>query len=174
MGSAHAFNLSALAPASLRDRAVRSRLTAPALTLFFRIADHWKLTAEQQATLLGEPARSTLYEWRRGHAGALSTDVLMRISYVVGIYGLLRRLFPHSPADVEEWVRRPNPGPLTQGRTVLDILLDGGIIALDRVRRFLEAEVGGDAGTAQLFGPLTSEPTRRAGRRSAPRRRPKS
>ena len=45
--------------------------SGPALKAFFRIADRWKLDVEQQLILLGEPARSTFFKWKKDQGGNL-------------------------------------------------------------------------------------------------------
>src|SRR3546814_6905405 len=66
--------------------AARRELTRPALRTFFRIAEIWSLSADEQAMLLGLSDIGTLQRWRRGGVSRLSRDTLERISYVFGIF----------------------------------------------------------------------------------------
>jgi hypothetical protein len=115
----------------------RSRAGA-ALRAFFRLAEEWGLMAEEQRALLGQPAKTTFYRWRHGETGAVTVDLMERLSHVLAIYGALHSLYAdHERADA--WVRRPNDAPLFGGRAPLEHLLGGRIADLYEVRRYLEA-----------------------------------
>lgn len=106
------------------------------LTAFFSIADEWGLDGEQQRILLGNPARTTFFEWKRHKKANLSRDTLDRLSYVLGIYKALGILF--SPANAQEWLRNPNAAPLFNGKSPLQYMLGGHLVALADVRRYLD------------------------------------
>ncbi len=112
------------------------------LRAFFRIAELWGLGVDEQIRLLGSPARSTYFKWKRDGASSLPRDVLERISYVVGIYKALQILLPDERA-ADAWVRKPNPAPIFGGRSALDRMLSGNVADLYEVRRYLDAERGG-------------------------------
>ena len=76
------------------------RAGAAAFRTFFRIAEAWELTAEEQMTLLGIASRSTYYKWRHDPPTRLSPDLLERLSYLFGIYKDLQVLLPE-PAAAE-------------------------------------------------------------------------
>jgi hypothetical protein len=117
--------------------AAQSRAGA-ALRAFFRLADAWGLSAEEQRTLLGEPAKTTFYRWRQGESGAVTLDLVERLSHVLAIYGALHSLYvDHERADA--WIQRPNDAPLFGGRPPLERLLGGRVADLYEVRRYLEA-----------------------------------
>lgn len=117
-------------------------LSGPALRSFFRIADLWHLSTDEQMTLLGEPGRSTFFKWRREQTGSLSRDTLERISYILGIYKALQILLPNETA-ADEWVKRANMAPLFGGRSALDRMLSGQVTDLFVVRQYLDAQRGG-------------------------------
>ncbi|MGF1547443.1 MAG: antitoxin Xre-like helix-turn-helix domain-containing protein [Thiotrichales bacterium] len=117
-----------------------AQLAAAGLTAFFSIASEWNLDNEQQRVLLGDPARSTFFKWKKHLAGQLSRDTLDRISYLLGIYKALHILF--SDRSAREWLKNPNGDPLFQGRAPLDYLLSGSLVALADVRRYLDAARG--------------------------------
>lgn len=117
-------------------------LSGPALRSFFRIADLWRLSNEEQMALLGEPGRSTFFKWRKEQTGSLSRDTLERISYVLGIYKALQILLPNGAA-ADEWVKRPNTAPLFGGRSALERMLSGQVTDLFVVRQYLDAQRGG-------------------------------
>lgn len=120
----------------------RSGNASAALRTFFRIAELWGLTADQQMRLLGSPARSTYFRWKKQGAEQLSRDTLERISYVLGIYKALQVLLP-DPAAADAWVRRPNRAPLFGGGTALDRMLTGNVSDLYLVRQYLDAQRAG-------------------------------
>ncbi len=113
-----------------------------ALRTFFRIADAWRLTTDQQKALLGLRAGSTFYKWRSGEAGSLSRDVLERLSYVFGIYKALQILLPE-PKAADEWIQKPNTAPLFGGRSAIERMVAGKVADLYEVRKYLDAQRGG-------------------------------
>ena len=126
-------------PASALDR---RGLSGPALRTFFRIAKLWRLSVEEQMTLLGLSARSTYFKWKKDPGVVLSRDTLERISYVTGIYKALQVLLPDETA-ADEWVKRPNAAPPFGGRSALDRMMSGQVVDLYVVRQYLDAEGGG-------------------------------
>ncbi|HEX6938115.1 MAG TPA: MbcA/ParS/Xre antitoxin family protein [Longimicrobiales bacterium] len=120
----------------------KERMARAGLRAFFRIAELWGLTVDEQLRLLGSPARSTYFKWKRDGASSLPRDVLERISYVLGIYKALQILIPDDRA-ADAWVRKPNPAPVFGGRSALDRMLSGNVADLYEVRRYLDAERGG-------------------------------
>ena len=126
-------------PATALDR---KGLSGPALRTFFRIAELWSLSVEEQMTLLGLSARSTFFKWRKAPNVVLPKDTLERISYVVGIYKALQILLPDEKA-ADEWVKQPNAASPFGGRAALDRMLSGQVADLFLVRQYLDAERGG-------------------------------
>jgi hypothetical protein len=116
------------------------RLSGPAIRAFFNLADAWNLTTEEQRALLGGVSRSTFHRWKKDREALLSLDQLERISHLLGIYKNLQILLPTSGND---WVRQPNDNPLFAGRPAIDLMVQGGITWLHRVRAFLDAQRGG-------------------------------
>ncbi|HEX7117760.1 MAG TPA: MbcA/ParS/Xre antitoxin family protein [Longimicrobiales bacterium] len=120
----------------------KERMARAGLRAFFRIAELWGLSVDEQLKLLGSPARSTYFKWKRDGASSLPRDVLERISYVLGIYKALQVLLPDERA-ADAWVRKPNTAPVFGGRSALDRMLSGNVADLYEVRRYLDAERGG-------------------------------
>ena len=116
-------------------------LTGPALRTFFGLAKAWDLKVAEQRKLLGDPPESTFFKWKREHDGALSRDVLERISYLLGIYKALQILFP-DPAQADAWLRRPNAAPPFGGHPALARMLSGNVADLFVVRQYLDAQRG--------------------------------
>ena len=110
---------------------------------FWRLADAWRLTVAEQATLLGV-ARTTLYQWKQGRVRPLDRNVLERLSYLFGIFSALQILLP-VPDRADAWLRRPNDLPFLGGRSALDRMLGGQVADLFVIRQYLDAERGGKA-----------------------------
>lgn len=113
-----------------------------ALRAFFRIAQAWRLSTEDQLRLLGEPSRSTYFKWKKEGTRQLSKDTLERISYILGIYKALQILLP-DPEAADAWVGRPNVAPLFGGRSALERMVSGNVADLYVVRQYLDAQLGG-------------------------------
>jgi len=111
----------------------------PALDTFFKIADLWSLTIDQQVTLLGSPARSTFYKWKK-EGGLLSADTEERISHLVSIFKALQIVVPDAKA-ADIWIHRPNK--YFGGRSALSVMLDGKLTDIYAVRTYLDAQRGG-------------------------------
>src|SRR3546814_3169869 len=99
--------------------AARRELTRPALRTFFRIAEIWSLSADEQAMLLGLSDIGTLQRWRSGGVSRLSRDTLERISYVFGIFKSINKLLSR-PERADAWLRSTNSAPSFRGRSALD------------------------------------------------------
>jgi hypothetical protein len=143
-GARPAYPASRFEPAvfiDLSDRAERERLSAPAFKGFTRLVAAWKLRDEDARELLGGVASSTFYEWKKVPPRVLEVDRLTRISYLVGIYKSLHVVYGATLAD--RWIGMPNTNPIFGGRTPLEIMLAGGIPAMQTVRRLLDARRGG-------------------------------
>ncbi|MEO6363951.1 MAG: MbcA/ParS/Xre antitoxin family protein [Caldimonas sp.] len=116
---------------------------AAALRTFFRLAEAWQLSVQEQGKLLGV-ARATLYQWKQGKVGPLDRHLLERLSHLFGIYSALQILFPAS-GRADEWIRKPNMAPLFAGRPALERMLAGQVADLYVVRQYLDAQRGGKA-----------------------------
>jgi len=120
----------------------RKALSAPALRTFFRIAELWGLSVDEQMTLLGVTSRSTFFKWKRVQDVTLPKDTLERISYILGIYKALQLLLPDERA-ADAWIRKPNAAPLFGGQSALHRMLSGHVSDLYVVRQYLDAQRGG-------------------------------
>jgi uncharacterized protein (DUF2384 family) len=110
-----------------------------ALELFFALGEEWSLTADQQIRLLGTPARSTFFKWKK-EGGIISRDTIERISHLLSIYKALHILFP-DPDRADAWLRRPNK--YFEEHSALDVMLDGTLSDIYRVRAYVDAQRGG-------------------------------
>ena len=121
-----------------REGAGPSRIPVE-LEAFFRIAEKWKLSTDEQIKLLGTPGRSTFFKWKKD-GGAVPVDTTERISHILGIWKSLKILFPLDDRGYE-WIRQTNH--YFDGQSALDVMLAGGVIDLYKVRWYLDAQRGG-------------------------------
>lgn len=144
MFSAYAYPKSRFEPAApvdLNARAERERLSHSALKGFFKLAAAWKLRDDDARELLGGLSSSAFYEWKKNPQRVLEVDRITRISYLLGIYKALHILYGEQLAD--EWVSLPNKNTIFGGRTPLAHMLGGGLLAMQTVRKLLDARRGG-------------------------------
>lgn len=131
-------------PSPPRDADWIARRNAVGLREIASLAEHWQLTQEQLARLLGTAPRSLL-RWRKqvDDSGRLdlSGDTVERMSYLLGISKALQILFP-TPANRLLWLRNANSGPRFNGQAPLDRLLNGQVADLFIVRQVLDAARG--------------------------------
>jgi len=125
----------------LNSKAERERLSRSALRGFFRIVERWKVRDEDARELLGGLSSSAYYEWKKKPDRVLEVDRITRISYLVGIYKALHILYGDKLAD--EWVNLPNSNAMFGGRTALAYMIGGGLLAMQTVRKLLDARRGG-------------------------------
>ncbi|KND54115.1 hypothetical protein BVER_05694 [Candidatus Burkholderia verschuerenii] len=118
-------------------------MSAAGLRAFFRIAEAWSLSTEEQIILLGTPGRSTFFKWKQTPESArLGRDTLERLSLILGIYKALQILLPE-PTAADTWIKRANNAPPFGGRPALDRMLAGNVSDLVAVRQYLDAMRGG-------------------------------
>ena len=125
----------------LTSRSERERLSSSALKAFFNLTGRWGIRDEDARYLLGGISNGPYYSWKKQPERLLDTDVLTRISYLIGIFKALNILYGEKLAD--EWVRLPNSNRIFGGRTPLDYMMRGGVPAMQIVRRLLDARRGG-------------------------------
>jgi hypothetical protein len=144
MSLAYAYPRSRFEPAAfvnLNAKAECERLSKSALKGFFRLAEAWKLRDEDARELLGGLSSSTFYEWKKNPDRVLEADRITRISYLIGIYKALHILYGEKLAD--EWIGLPNKNAIFAGHTPLAYMLSGGLLAMQTVRKLLDARRGG-------------------------------
>src|ERR687892_1353177 len=90
----------------LHARGSRERLARMVVSLL----DHWNLSPNDQAVLLGlsTQSRSTIARYRRGEPLADSADLLARAGHLLGIHKALRILFPQDRSLAYGWITAPN------------------------------------------------------------------
>jgi hypothetical protein len=74
------------------------------------LLDHWTLSTEDQAALLGIAAsnRAALTRYRKGEPIGTSRDQYERVGHLLGIHKNLRLLFPHNRELAYRWMSTRN------------------------------------------------------------------
>jgi hypothetical protein len=121
---------------------ITSEMVAAGLRAFFQIMDTWQIPNDQAMVLLGQPARSTFFKWRKGEVKgkAHAVDLVSRISYVLGIFKALEVLYQR-PEQADRWVSQPNLA--FGGQSALERMMGGQITDLAVVRDYLDSVRGG-------------------------------
>lgn len=105
-----------------------------------RLFERWQLSDAQAREILGGLPARTYARWKAGEPGRIDRDLATRLSLLMGIHKGLRHLFT-DPERGYAWVSRPN---LAFGdRTPAEVMAQGDIFSLARVRAWLDAERGG-------------------------------
>ena len=101
---------------------------------------HWNVNDVDAAIILGGIAPRTFRRWREGDLGRVNRDLADRMSLLLGIHKALRIIFADAQAGYR-WMVAPNEA--FAGRSALDVLRQGGMEDLVRLRRYLDAVRGG-------------------------------
>ncbi len=125
----------------LESRSERERLSPGALRAFFNIMARWQVRDEDARALLGGITNGPYYALKKRPTRTVDADTLLRISYLVGIFKALHIL--HDEALADEWVRLPNSNRIFGGQAPLVFMRQGGLPAMQTVRRLLDARRGG-------------------------------
>ena len=106
-----------------------------------RAADAWNLSNAEAAALFDVPSAT----WSRMKAGTykgvLDQDKVTRASLIIGLFKGLRLLF-NGPLTYG-WPKTPNTGPGFNGKSPVQVMRDGGIPAMMKVRQHIDALRGG-------------------------------
>jgi len=115
-----------------------------AFKVILTIFEKWHCSTEEALILLGLK-RSTWFKYKSHPETAnFSPDLVERISYILNIHAALRILFSNQDS-VYQWIRKPNKAPFYNGRSAMDIMLQGRVVDLWSVASRLNAERGGRA-----------------------------
>ncbi len=116
----------------------RGALAKMVMTLF----DHWKLTTEDQALLLGlAPAnRAALTRYRKGEPIGTSRDQYERVGHLLAIHKNLRTLFPKNRDLAYRWISTRNKA--FDNLTPIEVIKEWGFAGLLRVRFYLDRASG--------------------------------
>ena len=92
---------------------------------------------KEALVLMGDMPRSTYTTGLKNKSIKLDRDKRERVSYLLGIYKALRLLFDDS-SQALSWINRGNELPPFNGKTPKDYMLEGSIVRLAEVRKFLD------------------------------------
>ena len=106
------------------------------------LLDHWKLSTEDQAALLGlAPSnRAALTRYRKGEAIGTSRDQFERVGHLLGIHKNLRLLFPQNRDLAYRWMSTRNKA--FDNLTPAEIVKEWGFAGLLMVRAYLDRARG--------------------------------
>lgn len=128
-----------MSTAEVLEKTDPKEVSSTGLKVFFNITRAWGLKAQDERTLLGDPASSTFYKWKNGEGPVVPKDTLERISYVMGIYKALRILFP-TEEQARAWPKKSNR--YFGGDSAMSVMLKGSVTNLADVRRYLDGMRG--------------------------------
>ena len=97
------------------------------------LVDRFDLKENEARILMGDMPRSTY----TSHKAKLNRDQKERVSYLLGIYKSLRILFDDGE-QARTWINRENKLPPFNGLTPKKYMLEGGMVRLADVRKFLD------------------------------------
>lgn len=97
------------------------------------LVQRFDLKEGEARILMGDMPRSTY----TSHKAKLNRDQKERVSYLLGIYKSLRILFDDGE-QARTWINRENTLPPFNGVTPKYYMLEGGIVRLAEVRKFLD------------------------------------
>ncbi|MEO8837188.1 MAG: antitoxin Xre/MbcA/ParS toxin-binding domain-containing protein [Herbaspirillum sp.] len=120
------------------DAEDRSALAKMVMTLL----DHWALSTEDQAALLGIASsnRAALTRYRKGEPIGTSRDQYERVGHLMGIHKSLRLLFPQNRELAYRWMSTRNQA--FNNNSPVEIIKDWGFAGLLMVRSYLDRARG--------------------------------
>lgn len=106
------------------------------------LLDHWKLTTEDQAALLGIAAsnRAALTRYRKGEPIGTSRDQYERVGHLLGIHKNLRLLFPQNRDLAYRWMSTRNKA--FDNLSPVEVIKEWGFAGLLMVRSYLDRARG--------------------------------
>lgn len=105
-----------------------------------RLFEKWQVTDAEGREILGGLAARTYARWKAGEPGRIDRDLATRLSLLMGIHKGLRYLFSDRERGYA-WVKKPNR--VFGDRTPVEVMAQGDMFSLARVRSYLDAERGG-------------------------------
>jgi len=128
---------------AIAERALNASQDRGALAkMVMALLDHWKLSTEDQAALLGlAPSnRAALSNYRSGKAIGTSRDQFERVGHLLGIHKNLRLLFPKNRDLAYAWMTTRNKA--FDNLTPVDVVREYGFAGLLMVRGYLDRARG--------------------------------
>ena len=127
-------------PVGLTPMSERDKISS-VVKAVVRTAEAWGLSNAEAAALFDVPTAT----WSRMKAGTfngnLDQDKVTRASLMIGLFKGLRLLF-NGPLTYG-WPKTVNKGADFVGRTPMEVMIEGGIPAMMRVRQHIDSLRGG-------------------------------
>ena len=117
--------------------AAKKDMALVGLRTALNILTKWKTSTEQAGNIL-RVSRSTISRARTEKAVSLDEDQLKRVSLVLNIHSALRMLFDN-PANVYGFMQMENHNEFFNGRSPLDVVQGGDMIALYETFRRIDS-----------------------------------
>jgi len=117
--------------------AAKKDMTLVGLRTALNILAKWKTSTEQAGNIL-RVSRSTISRARTDKAVSLDEDQLKRVSLVLNIHSALRMLFDN-PANVYGFMQMENHNEFFNGRSPMDVVQGGDMIALYETFRRIDS-----------------------------------
>ena len=117
--------------------AAKKDMALVGLRTALNILAKWKTSTEQAGNIL-RVSRSTISRARTDKAVSLDEDQLKRVSLVLNIHSALRMLFDN-PANVYGFMQMKNHNEFFNGRSPLEVVQNGDMIALYETFRRIDS-----------------------------------
>lgn len=129
-------------PASLTANAPAAEDKGALARMIMKLLEHWQLTTEDQAALLGlsGSSRAALGRYRNGAPIGSSRDQYERVGHLLGIHKNLRLLFPHNRELAYRWMTTRNRA--FDNLTPVEAIREYGFAGLLMVRAYLDRARG--------------------------------
>lgn len=105
-----------------------------------KLFEKWEFSDGIAREVLGGLTPRTYARWKAGKPGCIDRNLATRLSLLIGIHKRLRDLFA-DPERGYAWMSKPND--TFGGRSAAEIIGQGDIFSLVRVRSYLDAECDG-------------------------------
>lgn len=124
--------------AVLENQTATSQDRGALAKMVMALLDHWKLTTEDQAALLGiAPSnRAALTRYRKGEPIGTNRDQFERVGHLLGIHKNLRLLFPQNRDLAYRWISTRNKA--FDNLTPVEVVREWGFAGLLMVRSYLD------------------------------------
>lgn len=128
--------------AAQQTKSVTSEDRGVLAKMVMTLLDHWNLSAEDQAALLGiAPSnRAALTRYRKGEPIGTSRDQYERVGHLLGIHKNLRLLFPQNRVIAYSWISTRNKA--FDNLSPVDVIKEWGFAGLLMVRAYLDKAHG--------------------------------
>ena len=117
--------------------AAKKDMALVGLRTALNILGKWKTSPEQAGNIL-RVSRSTISRARTDKTVSLDEDQLKRVSLVLNIHSALRMLFDN-PANVYGFMQMKNHNEFFNGRSPLEVVQNGDMIALYETFRRIDS-----------------------------------